>query len=137
VTPTPAVPGGTLVLDSEGLAKAVQRDRDVTAWLALARADDLRVITSAATLVEVMHPRIRRPAFEWTLSRIVIEPVTERIARHAAALLGDAGLHGHKYAIDAMLAATALASPGPVTVLTSDPEDLLALCGRRVTPIKI
>jgi len=137
VTRERAVPGGTLVLDSDGLAKAVQRDRDVTGWLALARADDLRVITSAATLVDVVHPRLKRPAFEWTMSRIVVEPVTEEIARRAAALLSDAALHGHKYAIDAMLSATALGAPGPVTVLTSDPEDLLALCGKRVTLIKI
>ncbi|GAA0539877.1 MULTISPECIES: hypothetical protein [Streptomyces] len=132
-----AVPGGTLVLDSEGLAKAVLRDRAVTGWLALARADDMRVITSAATLVEVVHPRINRPALEWTLSRIVVEPITEILARHAAALLTDTGLHGHKYAIDAMLSATALAAPGPATVLTSDPEDLMALCGGRVTVIKL
>jgi predicted nucleic acid-binding protein len=137
VTPSSAAPGGTLVLDSEGLAKAVQRDRTVTGWLALARADDLRVITSAATLVEVIHPRINRPALEWTLSRLVIEPVTEPVARHAAALLADAGLHGHKYAIDAMLSAIALAAPGPVTILTSDPEDLTVPCGERATVIKI
>ncbi|MFI7617351.1 type II toxin-antitoxin system VapC family toxin [Nonomuraea terrae] len=137
MTRAPAAPGGSLVLDSEGLAKAVLRDRTVTAWLALARADDLRVITSAATLVEVVHPRVNRPALEWTLSRLVVEPVTEPIARHAATLLSDAGLHGHKYAIDAMLSATALAAPGPVTVLTSDPEDLAALCGVRVTVIKV
>ncbi|MFI6541327.1 PIN domain-containing protein [Nonomuraea sp. NPDC050547] len=137
MTRSPAVPGGTLVLDSEGLAKAVLRDRRITAWLTLARADDLRVITSAAALVEVVHPRVNRPALEWTLSRLVIEPVTEPIARHAATLLSNAGLHGHKYAIDAMLSATALAAPGPVTVLTSDPEDLTALCGVRVTVIKV
>ncbi|MDQ1048581.1 type II toxin-antitoxin system VapC family toxin [Streptomyces sp. V4I2] len=137
MTRSPAVPGGTLVLDSEGLAKAVLRDRAVTGWLALARADDLRVITSAATLVEVVHPRINRPALEWTLSRLVVEPVTEPVARHAAALLHGAGLHGHKYAIDAMLSATALAAPAPVTVLTSDPEDLTAMCGGRVTVIKV
>ncbi|MGW9452704.1 PIN domain-containing protein [Streptomyces sp. NPDC055632] len=137
MTPSPAVPGGTLVLDSEGLAKAVLRDRTVTGWLALARADDLRVITSAATLVEVVHPRINRPALEWTLSRLVVEPITEPIARHGAALLADAGLHGHKYAIDAMLAATALAAPGPVTILTSDPEDLTLLCGGRATVLKV
>ncbi|AWI28539.1 PIN domain-containing protein [Streptomyces tirandamycinicus] len=137
MTRSPALPGGTLVLDSEGLAKAVLRDRTVTGWLALARADDLRVITSAATLVEVIHPRINRPALEWTLARLVLEPITEPIARHAAALLADAGLHGHKYAIDAMLAATALAAPGPATILTSDPEDLMTLCGTRATVIKI
>lgn len=137
MTRSPAVPGGTLVLDSEGLTKAVLRDRSVTGWLALARADDLRVITSAATLVEVVHQRINRPALEWTLSRLVVEPVTEPIARHAAALLADAGLHGHKYAIDAILAATALTAPGPVTILTSDPEDLIALCDKRATVIKV
>ncbi|WP_344591163.1 PIN domain-containing protein [Streptomyces violaceusniger] len=103
----------------------------------MARADDLRVITSAATLAEVVHPRINRPALEWPLSRIVVEPVTDAVARHAAALLADTGLHGHKYAIDAMLSATALAAPGPTTVLTSDSEDITALCGGHVTVIKI
>lgn len=137
MTPRPAVPRGTLVLDSECLARAVQRDRVVTAWFALARADDLRVITSAATLVEVIHPRINRPALEWTVSRTVVEPVTEAIARAAAALLADTKRHGHQHAIDAMVSATALAASGPVTVLTSDPDDLLALCEGRVTVVGI
>lgn len=137
MTRTEAAPGGTLVLDSEGLAKAVLRDREVTGWLALARADDLRVVTSAATLVEVMHPRINRAALEWTLSRLVIEPVTDTVARGAAALLAANGLHGHKHAIDSMVAATARAAPGPVTVLTSDPEDLTVLCAGRATVIAI
>jgi predicted nucleic acid-binding protein len=137
VTRASATPAGTLVLDSEGLAKAVLRVREVTQWLALARADDLRVITSAATVVEAAHPRLNRPALEWTLSRIVVEPVTEPIARRASAILAGAGLHGHRHAIDAMLSATALAAPGPVTVLTSDPEDIATLCGRNVTVIKV
>jgi predicted nucleic acid-binding protein len=111
--------------------------RDLTRWLAFARADNQRVITSATTLVEVVHPRINRPALEWILSHIVIVPVTEAIARHAAALLGLARLHGHRHAIDAMLAATALASSGPVTVLTSGPDDLTALCGEHVTIFKV
>jgi predicted nucleic acid-binding protein len=137
VTRVSATPAGTLVLDSEGLAKAVLRAREVTQWLALARADDLRVITSAATVVEVAHPRLSRPALEWTLSRVVVEPVTEPIARRATAILAEAGLHGHRHAIDAMLSATALAAPGPVTVLTSDPEDIATLCGWKVTVIKV
>ena len=132
-----ATPAGTLVLDGEGLAKAVLRAREVTQWLALARADDLRVITSAATVVEVTHPRLSRPALEWTLSRVVVEPVTEPIARRATAILAEAGLHGHRHAIDAMLSATALAAPGPVTVLTPDPEDIATLCGRNVTVIRV
>ncbi len=36
-----------------------------------------------------------------------------------------------------MLSATALAAPGPVTVLTSDPEDITALCDPRVVVIAL
>lgn len=137
MAPNPHRPNGTLVLDSEGLAKAVLQDRSVTRWLVLARADDSRVITSAATLVEVIHPRINRAALEWRLSQVTIEPVKEHTARDATRLLAEAGLHGHRHAIDAMLCATALASPGPVTILTSDPDDLRKLCGDKATVIKI
>ncbi|MEU6004364.1 PIN domain-containing protein [Streptomyces sp. NPDC047197] len=118
---------GALVLDSEGLAKAVQRDREVHEWLTAARDADLPVITSAAVLVEVIHPRINDAALKWTLSRLRVEPVTQAIAQSAAALLRTAGLHGHKYAIDAILCATALAQHGHVTILTSDVEDIAML----------
>ncbi|WP_367045588.1 PIN domain-containing protein [Streptomyces sp. Je 1-332] len=118
---------GALVLDSEGLAKAVQRDREVHEWLTAARDADLPVLTSAAVLVEVIHPKINDAALKWTLSRLRVEPVTQAIAQSAATLLRTAGLHGHKYAIDAMLCATALAQPGRVTILTSDVEDIAML----------
>jgi hypothetical protein len=75
-------------------------------------------IRKSARLSVALNPRLA------TLSRIVLEPVTEPIARHSAALLAEAGVHGHTYAIDAMLCATSLAAPGPGTELTSDPEDL-------------
>ncbi|GAA0410971.1 type II toxin-antitoxin system VapC family toxin [Streptomyces luteireticuli] len=130
---------GVLVLDSEGLAKAVQRDREVHEWLAAARDADLPVITSAAVLVEVIHPRMNEAAFQWTLSRLRVEPVTQAIAQSAAALLRNAGLHGHKYAIDAMLCATALSYPGRATILTSDVEDIETLTAEypRVVPEKV
>ncbi|GAA2943279.1 MULTISPECIES: type II toxin-antitoxin system VapC family toxin [Streptomyces] len=118
---------GALVLDSEALAKAVQRDREIHEWLTAARDADLPVITSAAVLVEVIHPKINDAALKWTLSRLSVEPVTQTVAQSAAALLRVAGLHGHKYAIDAMLCATALQHPGKVTILTSDVEDIRLL----------
>ncbi len=97
----------------------------------------MTVLTSAATLVEVVHPKIKRPALEWTLSRLVVEPVTEQVARTACALLSETGLHGHKHAIDAMLCATALKAEGPAVILTSDPDDLRTLCAGRAAVIKI
>jgi predicted nucleic acid-binding protein len=127
----------TLVLDCEGVAKAVLRDRDLTAWLAAARAEDERVITSAATLVEVIHPRIDRRSFEWVVSRLIVEPVTADIARGAARLLERVGRHGQRHCIDAIVAATALSARGPTTVLTSDPDDISALCGDQVTVVKV
>jgi hypothetical protein len=60
------------------------------------------VITSAAVLVEVIHPKIDDAALKWTLSLLTVEPVTKSIAHSAAALLRTADLHGHKHAIDAM-----------------------------------
>lgn len=130
---------GALVLDSEGLAQAVLRGREAQEWLEAARDADLPVVTSAAVLVEVIHPRINRAALDWTLSRLRVEPLSQSIAHSAATLLQNAGLHGHKYAIDAMLCATALTYPGRVTVLTSDAEDieLLTADHRRVVTEKV
>jgi len=39
--------------------------------------------------------------------------------------------------LDALVAATALASPAPVTVLTSDPEDLLMFRGSGVAVVNV
>ncbi|MFD7702748.1 DNA-binding protein [Streptomyces caelestis] len=129
---------GAPVLDSEGLAKAVQRDRAVHGWLTAAREADLPVITSASVPVEVIRPRINDAALRRTLSRLRVEPVTRALARSAAALLRAAGPHGRRYAVDAMLCATAPHHPGRGTVLISDVEDigLLTAAPPRVTAEK-
>ncbi|CAM5415409.1 MULTISPECIES: type II toxin-antitoxin system VapC family toxin [Streptomyces] len=128
---------GTLVLDCEGLSQLVRRAPEITEWLTAAEAEDIRVVASSVTLVEARDPRISQARFDYAVSRVNIVPPTEAVARHASKLLAAAGLHGHKYALDAIVAATALTSPAPVTVLTSDPEDLLMLCGPGVRVIKV
>lgn len=128
---------GTLVLDSEGLSKVVADDREVMALVRGAEKEDMRVVTSVLTLIEAHHSRVNSARFNWAVSRLNVEPVTEEIGRSAMALLLDAGLHGHKYAIDAVVAATALHAPKPAVVVTSDPEDLAMLCGDRVRIIKV
>ncbi|MBG0853487.1 DNA-binding protein [Streptomyces spinoverrucosus] len=129
--------GGTLVLDYEGMSKLVRRSPELTEWLTAAEAEDIRVITSSVTPVEARDPRTSQARFDYAISRVNVAPPTEAIARHASKLLAAAGLHGHKYASNALVAATALASPSPVTVLTSDPEDIHILCGSVVHVIKI
>jgi predicted nucleic acid-binding protein len=125
-----------LVLDSEGLSKTVLRDRAVMARLAQASIDGLRVVISAATLVEARNPRMAQARFDWAVSRLVVQPVTEDIARAASRLLAASGLHGHRHAIDAIVAATALAAASPRILLTSGPEDLAILCGTSVRIVK-
>ncbi len=128
---------GTLVLDCEGLSRLVRRDLALTEWLAAADAEDIRVVTSSVTLVEARDPRVHQAQFDYAVSRVNIVPPSEAIARRASMLLAESGLHGHKYALDALVAATALTSPRPTTVLTSDPEDLQMLCNEVITVIKI
>ncbi|MFI1048104.1 hypothetical protein ACH4U3_20310 [Streptomyces griseoruber] len=105
------------------------------ARLKAAQLAGVRVMTTSMTLIEAYDVRNHLPAWQWALSRIHVEPVTEEIAKDAIGLLVEAGLHGHKYAIDAALAAVALRQPGPVTVFTSDEDDLRKLCGDRVVVI--
>jgi predicted nucleic acid-binding protein len=116
--------GGTLVLDSEGLAKLAAGDTRTRAYLDSARARGARVAVSAITLTEVLRGGPRDAAVHRVLSRITVVLVSPEIARRAGELLGTTGLSGHRCAIDAVVAATALGFQRPVVLLTSDPDDL-------------
>lgn len=118
MTRSPAAPGGNLVLDSEALAKAVLRGRNITGWLALARADDLRVIASAPTWwTSSTHASAACPGMALLSPPLQTGHLTHRPAGRRP--LPEIGLHGHKHAVDAMFSAIALAAPGPVTILTA------------------
>ncbi|MEV3859897.1 PIN domain-containing protein [Streptomyces sp. NPDC050095] len=107
-----------LVLDSEGLSRAARRERRMAALLSAAHAQGIRVVTSSMTLIEAYHGQARREAWTWAMSRVVVEPVTREVAEGAVRLLGETGLHGHKYAIDAALAVIAGGQGGNVVVYT-------------------
>jgi hypothetical protein len=124
---------GTWVLDSQALSLYLRADRKMTARLAVALQDDIRVVIAAATIVEADYDKVHPARLDWVLSRLVAAPLTQELARTASNLLKDAGLHGHKYAIDAMVVATALAAADkPVVVLTSDVDDISTLLGNRL-----
>lgn len=124
-----------LVLDSQGLSSWIDRDRKVMPLLEQAERDGVDVAMSAATIIEVSYGGVDMARLNWLLSRIRVEAVTRDSARRSAELLKAAGLHGHKYAIDAMVAEVALRLPGPVAVLTSDADNMVKLCGKRVRVI--
>ncbi|MGW6494037.1 PIN domain-containing protein [Nonomuraea angiospora] len=128
---------GTLILGCEGLVKWCAADQRVTSIVREAQDNDFRVVVSAMTPIEAQDIRTKNDRLRWHLSRLKIEPVTEEISSRATELLQDAGLHGHKYAVDAVVAATALLSVRPVIVLTSDEDDLIRLCGKTVKVVGV
>lgn len=127
----------TVVLDAEGLSAWIAQDRKFLALLKVFHEMGADLVIGANTIVEVSHSRTNVPRLNWTLSRLKVEPVTEQAAKTAAELLKEAGLHGHKYAIDATVAEVAVRQPRPVALLTSDRDDMTKLCGDQVRIIAL
>ncbi|MFF2817762.1 DNA-binding protein [Kitasatospora cineracea] len=127
----------TVVLDSQGMSAWISQDRELLAMIKAFHSMGAGLVIGANTIVEISHAKANTARLNWVLSQVRIEPVTEHAARDSAALLKQAGLHGHKYAIDATVAEMALRQPGPVAMLTSDVDDMAKLCGDRVRLIAI
>jgi hypothetical protein len=68
------------------------------------------VLISSLAIIEAVPARTNKSRLSWVLSGLRVAPVSGEEARAASKLLMDAGLHGHKYAIDA--AVTEVASRG-------------------------
>ncbi|MGO4649118.1 DNA-binding protein [Nocardia sp. 2YAB30] len=127
----------TVVLDSQGLSLWVGQDRGFLVKLSVFHEMGAELVVGANTIVEVGHAKVNIARLQWTLSRVRVETVTEAAAKAAVTLLKQAGLHGHKYAIDATVAEMALRQPGPVAVVTSDCDDIARLCGDRIHIIRV
>jgi predicted nucleic acid-binding protein len=126
-------PARSLILDSQALSLLLRYDRRVGALVEGARREGVLVRISVLTIVEAVYGKTDTARLNWLLSRLQIEDVTHPDSMTAVRLLQDAGgVHGHKYAIDALVAAMALRSPTPVLVMTSDRDDWSRLCGDRV-----
>ncbi|WP_240646996.1 DNA-binding protein [Streptomyces globisporus] len=98
-----------------------------------ARRAGVPVLVWALTVVEAVYGKTGAARLRWLLSRLQVQEVAQADSLTAVQLLRDAGgPHGHKYAIDALVAAMALRSPAPVLVLTSDRDDWSKLCGDRI-----
>ncbi|GAA0982547.1 hypothetical protein GCM10009555_052650 [Acrocarpospora macrocephala] len=116
---------GALILDNEGLSRAAT-DRAMYVRLHAAHLDGRRVLTSAAILAEALRGTPRDAGIHRVLGGVVVEPVSKALGERAGKLIGAAGLATDQ-AVDAMVAATALAQEGPVVIVTSDVPHLTAL----------
>jgi hypothetical protein len=103
----------------------------------LAARGEAEVVTSPMTLVEAYDGRTTEQRWDWVLSRLKVADIGKDEARQARRLLADADLHGHKYAIDAVLAVVARQQKGQVTVFTSDVDDLEQLVPASIVVKKV
>lgn len=124
----------TLVLDAHGLT-ALAANR--------ARVEELRrrgawpAIVPSIVLTEALTGDHRRDYHENRLLRACdIWPVDELLARSAAALRSQVATRRRPSAVDAIVVAAADLAGGAV-VLSSDPDDLIALARHAAHEIKI
>ena len=120
------------VFDSEALSKAAHGDREMAALLKTAPRLDIPIVTSALTTLAAWDARetSQQALWNWALSRIRVVHTDEQVIAMARDMLKAAGLHGRKYAIDAVLAAVAgreAEQGAEATVFTSDADDMAQL----------
>jgi predicted nucleic acid-binding protein len=121
-----------LVLDCAGLSQLVDDSSSVVALISEARKRGMEVVISALTVIESTHRKTDKARLAWLLSGIRIEPVDDSTAKAASGLLISTGLHGHKYAIDAVVAEMAMRQRPPLVMVTSDIDDMRSLCSTHV-----
>jgi predicted nucleic acid-binding protein len=117
-----------VVLDAEAVSRLTERTQAAQVWATFIRKQKARLHVSALTLAEVTTGSPRDAGLRHAVSRMATHDVTPEIAFAAGAMRARVRRRKQRdLTVDAVVAATAVSLPGPVVVLTSDPEDLTAL----------
>jgi predicted nucleic acid-binding protein len=126
-------------LDAEAVSRLAERDPQMQAWAVALRKRRRHFQVSAVTLAEVSAGSDRDGNLGRVLKDATLHDVTPEIGHAAGAMRARVGRRKQRdLAVDAVVAATAASLPGPVLVLTADPDDLTALLAGtdvRVAPI--
>jgi predicted nucleic acid-binding protein len=120
----------TVILDCDGLSRAVAKDAAVHAVLTAAARRGRRVLVPAVVLAEVLTGRASDAQVWHTVNRLVVAPVDRDTAGEAGPLRERASRARHKkrdLTVDAIVAALAR-QHAPSLVLTCDVDDLTMLC---------
>ena len=126
----------SILLDAEALSALARDDRRLQAWATFAKRSDSVIYVSCLTLAEASDGTAREVAVRRAVKAVRLVDVGPDLGFRAGQLRATASASRRKrrdLTVDAVVAATALALPTPVVVLTSDPEDLgLLLAGHDV-----
>ena len=122
----------SILLDAEPLSLLARGSRSMQSWAEVARRTDAVLHASTITLTGVADGSARDADVRRVAKAVRLEPVSEAIGYRAGQLRGHGASSRRKkrdMTVDAVVAATALLLPGPVLLLTSDPDDLRLLLG--------
>lgn len=119
------VPPGAVVLDNGALSLALAKDRTVRTDLRIAQDEQRPIVISALTILEAHNGNARQEALRHFLSGGHVVEVLPEDAFKGTELMGERS-QGHKYAIDAAIAAMCIRIRAH-RILTSDEDDMTRL----------
>jgi len=118
----------TVLLDAEAVSRLVDRSPQMQAWATVVRKRKARLHLSAVTLAEVSTGAPRDAGIHRAVNGMALHAVTPEIGYAAGEMRARVRSRKQRdLTVDAIVAATAAALPGPAVVVTSDPSDLTAL----------
>lgn len=120
------LPIRSVVLDATALTTAADEHSDARGALRRWQEDGADVLTTAATLTEVLQGHPRDAHIHRLLGSLSIRVVDEHFGRAAGERIGRRAMRGN-VTLDALVAELASSLPRPVVVLTSDVDDITAL----------
>ncbi len=120
------LPIRSVVLDASALTEAALNDSNTRGVLRRWQGDGVDILTTAATLTEVVRGHPRDASIYRLLSSMQVRVVDEDLGRAAGQRIGRRSVRGND-TLDALVAELASCLPRPVVVLTADVDDMTAL----------
>jgi hypothetical protein len=116
----------SVVLDATALTAASQAHSDIRGVLRRWQDDGANLVTTAATLTEVLRGHPRDAAIHRLLASLNVRVIDAPLGQAAGERIGRTKTRGNVI-LDALVAEVASSLPRPVALLTSDVEDLQVL----------
>ncbi len=126
----------SVVLDATALTAASQAHSDIRGVLRRWQDDGANLVTTAATLTEVLRGHPRDAAIHRLLATLNVRVIDAPLGQSAGERIGRTQSRGN-VTLHALVAEVASSLPRPVALLTSDVDDLRALVDTDVMVLDI
>ena len=126
----------SVVLDATALTAASQAHSDIRGVLRRWQDDGANLVTTAATLAEVLRGHPRDAAIHRLLASLNVRVIDAPLGQAAGERIGRTKSRSN-VTLDALVAEVASSLPRPVALLTSDVDDMQALVDADVMVLDI